>query len=71
MAREVDYAKKVESLRDKIEKKTEQLKALKNELKAVEEAAARQNMQDIASFIQDKKLDPAEVLKAVKERFAE
>lgn len=71
MAREVDYAKKAEALKEKIEKKTEQLKALKNDLKELEDAAARQNMQDIASFIQDKKLDPAEVLAALKERFAE
>ena len=71
MAREVDYAKKIEALKEKVEKKSEQLKALKAELKDLEEAVARQNMQDIASFIQDKKLDPAEVLAALKERFAE
>ena len=71
MAREVDYAKKIEALKEKIEKKSEQLKVLKAELKDLEEAVARQNMQDIASFIQDKKLDPAEVLAALKERFSE
>ena len=71
MAREVDYAKKIEALKEKVEKKSEQLKALKAELKDLEEAVARQNMQDIASFIQDKKLDPAEVLAALKERFSE
>lgn len=71
MAREVDYAKKIEALKEKVEKKSEQLKVLKAELKDLEEAVARQNMQDIASFIQEKKLDPAEVLKALNERFAE
>ena len=71
MAREVDYAKKIEALKEKVEKKSEQLKALKAELKDLEETAARQNMQDIASFIQNKKLDPAEVLKALNEHFVE
>ena len=71
MAREMDYTKKIEALREKVEKKTEQLKALRNELKELEEAAAQQNMRDIASFIQDKKLDPAEVLKTLNERFAD
>lgn len=71
MAREVDYAKKIEALKEKIEKKSEQIKSLKNELKALEDAVARQNMQDIATFIQEKNLDPAEVMNALKERFPE
>ena len=71
MAREVDYAKKIEALKEKIEKKSEQIKALKNELKTLEDAVARQNMQDIATFIQEKNLDPAEVMNALKERFPE
>ena len=71
MARVADYNKKIEVLRDKIEKRTEQLKALKAELKELEATVAQQNMQDIAMFIQDKKIDPAEVMNVLKEHFSD
>ena len=64
MARVADYNKKIEVLRDKIEKRTEQLKEL-------EATVAQQNMQDIAMFIQDKKIDPAEVMNVLKEHFSD
>lgn len=71
MARVADYSKKIEVLKEKIEKKSEQLKEMKSELRSLEAAAAQQNMQDLAEFIQEKNIDPAEAMNILKERYSE
>lgn len=69
MARAKDYDKKIEELKQKIEAKQDQLKALKKQLNDLENAAAQSKMQDIAALIESKGLNPADVLNVLNERF--
>ena len=69
MARVKDYDKKIADLKQKIEAKQDQLKALKKQLNDIESAAAQSKMEDIAAFIVTKDLNPADVLNVLQERF--
>lgn len=69
MARQANYEQKIEALKGKIETKQEQLKALKKQLADLESAQAQSKMQDIASLIEEKGLNPADVLAVLNERF--
>ena len=71
MARQVNYDQKIEAIKAKIETKTAQLKALKDELAKVEKAAAASKNEEITSFIADKGLNPADVLTVLQERFGQ
>lgn len=69
MARQANYEQRIEALKGKIETKQEQLKALKKQLADLESAQAQSKMQDIASLIESKGLNPADVLAVLNERF--
>jgi len=71
MARQVNYDQKIEAIKAKIVTKTAQLKALKEELAKVEKAAAASKNEEIASFISDKGLNPADVMAVLQERFGQ
>ena len=71
MARQVNYDQKIESLKAKIETKTVQLKKLKEQLADVERAAAQSKNEEVMSFPADKKLNPADVLAVLHERFGQ
>ncbi|MBO6293684.1 MAG: hypothetical protein J6N51_15730 [Selenomonas sp.] len=71
MARQVNYDQKIEAIKAKIETKTAQLKALKDELAKVEKAAAASKSEEISSFISDKGLNPADVMAVLQERFGQ
>ena len=71
MARQVNYDQKIEAIKAKIVIKTAQLKALKEELAKVEKAAAASKNEEIASFISDKGLNPADVMAVLQERFGQ
>ena len=71
MARQVNYDQKIESLKAKIETKTAQLKKLKEQLADVERAAAQSKNEEVMSFLADKKLNPADVLAVLHERFGQ
>ena len=71
MARQVNYDQKIEAIKAKIETKTAQLKALKEELAKVEKAAAASKNEEISSFISDKGLNPADVMAVLQERFGQ
>ena len=71
MARQVNYDQKIEAIKAKIETKTAQLKALKDELAKVEKAAAASKNEEVANFIAGKGLNPAEVLAVLQERFGQ
>ena len=71
MARQVNYETKIESVKAKIEAKTAQLKSLKDELAKLEKAAAASKNEELANFIADKGLNPAEVMAVLQERFGQ
>ena len=71
MARQVNYETKIESVKAKIEAKTAQLKSLKDELAKLEKAAAASKSEEIANFIADKGLNPADVMAVLHERFGQ
>lgn len=69
MARVANYDQKIETLKQKIETKQEQLKDLKKQLADLERAHAQSKMQGIATLIEEKGLNPADVLAVLNERF--
>ncbi len=71
MARQVNYEMKIESIKAKIEAKTAQLKSLKEELAKLEKAAAASKHEEIASFISEQGLNPADVMAVLQERFGQ
>ena len=71
MARQVNYEMKIESIKAKIEAKTAQLKSLKEELAKLEKAAAASKQEEIASFISEQGLNPADVMAVLQERFGQ
>ena len=71
MARQINYDQKIEAIKAKIETKTAQLKALKDELAKVEKAAAASKNEEVANFIAGKGLNPADVLAVLQERFGQ
>ena len=71
MARQVNYEMKIESIKAKIEAKRAQLKSLKEELAKLEKAAAASKQEEIASFISEQGLNPADVMAVLQERFGQ
>ena len=71
MARQVNYEMKIESIKAKIEAKTAQLKSWKEELAKLEKAAAASKHEEIASFISEQGLNPADVMAVLQERFGQ
>ena len=69
MARLMDYGKKIDTLKAKIERKQAELKGLKEQLADVERKQAASKMQDISAIIQEKGLNPQDVLNVIKEHF--
>jgi predicted nucleic acid-binding Zn-ribbon protein len=69
MARLMNYDKKIEAIRAKIETKQSQIKTLKAQLAEYEKAQAENRIQDISEAIQKKGLNPQDVLNLINEHF--
>lgn len=66
MARQMDFDKKIESLKSKIEKKHEELKKLKAELEAVKSKKASTDYKALVDYMEQNNLTAEEVLKSIK-----
>ena len=69
MARQANYEQKIETLKAKIATKSEQIKKLKDQLTVLEKEAAKSVMEDVIAYVNDNKLDPADVLKVLKDHY--
>ena len=65
MSRVADYEKKIEMLKDKIEKKTVELKNLKGQLAVLEEHQKKDKCKEIMNFIADNNLPLDRVMSAL------
>lgn len=66
MARQMDFDKKIESLKSKIEKKHEELKKLKAELEAVKSKKASTDYKALVDYMEQNDLTAEEVLESIK-----
>lgn len=66
MARQMDFDKKIESLKSKIEKKHEELKKLKAELEAVKSKKASTDYKALVDYMEQNNLTAEEVLESIK-----
>ncbi len=71
MARQVNYEEKIGALKAKIEKKTEDLKALKAELAKAEEMKTKMDFKVLNEYLVSKNVAPDEALAKLKEQFGE
>ncbi len=71
MARVVDYGKKIESIKEKIEKYTEQLKGMKAELAKLEDAKTKTDFKVLNEYLAGKGIAPDEALGKLKEAYGE
>lgn len=71
MARVVDYEAKIEALKQKIEKKTEELKNLKAEVARLEEAKVKFDFKTLNEYLASKDIAPEDALAKLKEQFGE
>lgn len=69
MARQVNYEEKIDSLKAKIEKKAEDLKALKAELARLEDAKVKMDFKVLDEYLAEKGIAPDEALAKLKEVF--
>ena len=71
MARVKDYDKKIEAIKSKIEKKTEELKKLKAEVAKLEEAKVKLDFKTLNEYLANKGIAPEDALNKLKEAFGE
>ncbi len=71
MARVVNFEQKIETLKGKIEKKTEELKNLKAELSKLEEAKTKTYFKVLNEYLAGKGIAPDEALGKLKEAYGE
>lgn len=66
MARQMDFDKKIESLKSKIEKRHEELKKLKAELEEVKSKKASTDYKALVEYMEQNNLTAEEVLESIK-----
>ncbi|WP_028130648.1 hypothetical protein [Selenomonas sp. AE3005] len=71
MARVANYEQKIESITSKIEKKTEELKALKAQLADLEAKKTRTDCKVLNEYLVNKGITPEEALGKLKEVYGE
>lgn len=71
MARVVNYEQKIEGLKAKIEKKTEELKNLKADLAKIEDAKTKTDFKVLNEYLANKGIAPDEALGKLKETYGE
>ena len=71
MARVVNYEQKIEGLKAKIEKKTEELKNLKADLAKYEDAKTKTDFKVLNEYLANKGIAPDEALGKLKEVYGE
>ena len=71
MARVANYEQKIEVLKGKIEKKTEELKSLKAELAKAEDAKTKTDFKVLNEYLAAKGIAPDEALGKLKETYGE
>lgn len=62
MARQANYDEKIETLTGKIEKKSMEIKTLRDELSELKEKRNSKKMEEIAEFMSEQHLSPDQVL---------
>lgn len=62
MARQANYSEKIETLTGKIEKKSMEIKTLRDELSELKEKRNSKKMEEIAEFMSEQHLSPDQVL---------
>lgn len=62
MARQVDYDEKIATLTGKIEKKTAEIKTLREDLSELKAKRNSQKMEEIAEFMDEQHMSPDQVL---------
>ena len=71
MARVKDYNAKIEAIKGKIEKYTEQLKGLKAELAKAEDAKTKTDFKILNEYLANKGIAPDEAMGKLKEIYGE
>ena len=71
MARVKDYNAKIEAIKGKIEKYTEQLKGMKAELAKLEDAKTKVDFKVLNEYLANKNIAPDEALAKLKEVYGE
>ena len=71
MARLANYEQKIESIKAKIEKKTEELKALKAQLADLEAKKTKTDFKVLNEYLANKGIAPEEALGKLKEIYGE
>lgn len=71
MARVKDYNAKIEAIKSKIEKYTEQLKGMKAELAKLEDAKTKVDFKVLNEYLANKNIAPDEALAKLKEVYGE
>jgi SMC interacting uncharacterized protein involved in chromosome segregation len=71
MARVVNYEQKIESIKAKIEKKTEELKALKAQVANLEAKKTKTDFKVLNEYLVNKGIAPEEALGKLKEIYGE
>ncbi len=71
MARQVNYEEKIGALKAKIEKKTEDLKALKAELAKAEDMKTKMDFKVLNEYLAGKGIAPDEALEKLKGVYGE
>lgn len=71
MARVKDYGAKIEAIKGKIEKKTEELKNLKAEVARLEEAKNKFDFKVLNEYLANKGIAPEDALNKLKEAYGE
>ena len=71
MARAANFDQKIESMKAKIEKKTEELKALKAQLADLEAKKTKTDFKVLNEYLANKGIAPEEALGKLKETYGE
>ena len=66
MARKANYAEKISTIEAKIEKKKEEIKALKEQLAALQSKKAQNDYQELLDYMKNNNLSAGEVLSKIK-----
>ncbi|RHM54242.1 protein kinase [Mitsuokella sp. AF33-22] len=66
MARKADYDSKIQALEEKIAKKQDEVKKLKAQLAEVKEKKAKEDYQELTTYMEENNLTAAEVLAVIK-----
>ena len=66
MARKADYDSKIQALEEKIAKKQDEVKKLKAQLAEVKEKKAKEDYQELTTYLEENNLPAAAVLAVIK-----